>query len=471
MDKEKISLSMPVTVYGNIERYNDVISKARCRIFYKYGNRNGTYITDEFAQTLLSSIAYAPVKGIYDNFDEDYTDHGSKRSLGRIYGVVPENPNISWENHLDEDGIEREYACVDVLIFTGLYEEANQIVGKSQSMELYDKSIKGEWQFIDGRKYYVFKEGCFLGLQVLGDEVEPCFEGASFFSLVEPIRELIQQYENFQKQGGHKMPSLNFKLSDDQKFQALWALLNTNYNEENGWVVDYSICEVYDDYAVVRNYGEGIFERVYYSKDDATDSVILGKKVRCYIIDVTQEEKSALEVLQTLNGGTYEKVDANYSENMNKVEELNNSNAQFEQKIEELNTSISTLTVERDEANTSLENANSQLGEVNSLLTEAQTEINTLKEENVALSSFKAVTEKNQKLEIISGYADKLSADIIEKYTAAIDSYEADGLKKELAYEFVQSNPAVFNKETHGFVPKEEPKSGIVEILSRYKNN
>ena len=51
----------PVTVYGNLEKYNDVTSKARCRIFYKYGNRNGTYITDEFAEKLLSTIAYAPV--------------------------------------------------------------------------------------------------------------------------------------------------------------------------------------------------------------------------------------------------------------------------------------------------------------------------------------------------------------------------------------------------------------------------
>ena len=141
MDNEIVK-NIQVTIYGNLEKYNEVISKGRCRIFYKYGNRNGTYITDEFADILLSSIPYAPVKGIYDNFDEDYTDHGAKRSLGRIYGIVPENPNLSWEKHLDEDGVEREYACVDVLIFTGLYEEANQIVGKSQSMELYDKTLK-----------------------------------------------------------------------------------------------------------------------------------------------------------------------------------------------------------------------------------------------------------------------------------------------------------------------------------------
>jgi hypothetical protein len=127
---DNISLEFPVTVYGNLEKYNDTISKGRCRIFYKGGNRNGTYITDEFAEKLLSSIPYAPVKGIYEGEEGDYTDHGEARNEGRIYGIVPENPNVTWEEHEDEDGEIRTYACVDVLIFTGLYSEANEIVGK-----------------------------------------------------------------------------------------------------------------------------------------------------------------------------------------------------------------------------------------------------------------------------------------------------------------------------------------------------
>ena len=460
MDNEIVK-NIQVTIYGNLEKYNEVISKGRCRIFYKYGNRNGTYITDEFADILLSSIPYAPVKGIYDNFDEDYTDHGAKRSLGRIYGIVPENPNLSWEKHLDEDGVEREYACVDVLIFTGLYEEANQIVGKSQSMELYDKSIEGEWQIIDGKKYYVYKKGCFLGLQVLGDEVEPCFEGASFFSLLAPIKELINDYEKykmiFQKKGGHEMHKLNFKLSDDQKFNAIWSLLNTNYTEEGGLLVEDGICDVYDNYAVVRNYNEGIFERVYYTKDDSTDSVSLGERIRCYIVDVTQDEKVALETLQKLNGGTYEKIDENYSNTIEK-------NSNYEQKIEELNNSISTLTTERDEVRSSLDSANEELEAVRS-------EYSDLKKENESLVSFKVGVEKAEKQEIINSYSDKLSADVIEKYNTSIENYTASDLKKELAYELVQSNPTIFTKNpSNGYVPKdEEPKGGIEEILSKYR--
>jgi len=170
-----------VCLYGELEKYNEVLSKARCRIFYKYENRNGTYITDEFAEKLLSSLPYAPVKGIYT--EEDFSDHGIARNEGRIYGIVPENPNVSWEEHYDEDGVNRIYACTDVLIFTALYEEAKDIVGKSQSMELYAPSLKYHEAIIRNKRYIVFDDGCFLGLQVLGDKVEPCFEGASFYTL------------------------------------------------------------------------------------------------------------------------------------------------------------------------------------------------------------------------------------------------------------------------------------------------
>ncbi len=132
MEKSKITYEFPVVVYGQLERYNDVLSKARCRIFYKYENRNGSYITDEFAEKLLSSVPYTPIKGIYE--DGDFTDHGNDNAQGRIYGIVPAEPNISWEYHKDDDGQDRLYACVDVLLFTALYDEANEILGKAQSM-------------------------------------------------------------------------------------------------------------------------------------------------------------------------------------------------------------------------------------------------------------------------------------------------------------------------------------------------
>lgn len=445
----------PVSIYGNLEKLSPVLSKARCRIFYKYENRNGTYITDEFAEKLINSLPYTPVKGIYDEFNEDYTDHGEKRNLGRIYGIVPENPNFSWENHLDEDGVERQYACTDVYIFSALYEEAGQIVGKSQSMELYQPSIKGDWTIINGKKLFKFEDGCFLGLQVLGDEVEPCFEGASFFSLYNELKNMVQQLKkyslNFNKGGMSEVAKLNFKLSDSQKHDAIWALLNDKYTEEGHWEITYTICDIYDDYALVYNYETGSHEQVYYTKNDATDSVELGKRKKCYVIDVTEDEKKALDALRAFNGGTYEKID----ENVKDVDTIKQQNSEFSIKIEELNNSVATLTTERD---TNAQN-----------YTNAQATISTLTEELETLKNYKLNVETQEKEQVISSYSELLSEEILTSYREKISEYNsAKDLDKELAYELKQSNPTVFTK-TPQYIPKDHSTSGIEAILAKYK--
>ena len=467
---EQIIREFPITVYGNLTKYSDTISKGRCRIFYKYANRNGTYITDEFAEKLLSTIPYTPVKGIYDTFEEDYTDHGNKRSLGRIYGVVPENPNLQWEKHLDEDGVEREYACVDVLIFTGLYEEAGEIIGKAQSMEIYEPSIKGSWKVINGRRMFEYTEGSFLGLQVLGEDVEPCFEGAAFFSLYSSFKQLLDEIKEYSLKlpeintGGQSQmfEKINFKLSDSEKHDAIWSLINSNYNEEGGWMIEYAICDIYDDYALAYNYAEASYERVYYTKNDETNEVAINEKKKVFVIDVTENEMNALNTIRTLNGGTYEKVDEVYSQasEVSALQEENSTlkeeNSTYAQKIEELNENISTLETEKGNFTTQLEEAN--------------TTIASLNEEIDSLNTYKANIELKEKEEVISSYAELLSEEILASYQEKISEFTAIDLDKELAYELKKNNVSVFSKEPNpGFIPKDEPKTGIEAILSKYK--
>lgn len=443
-----------VQVYGELNKYNEVLSKARCRIFYKYENRNGTYITDEFAEKLISSLPYVPVKGIYS--DEDYTDHGARRDQGRIYGIVPENPNVAWEEFTDDDGITRTYACTDVLIFTAIYEEANDIIGKSQSMELYPPSLKYHEAIVHNKRYIVFDDGCFLGLQVLGDKVEPCFEGASFYTLQSTIEYTINQIKKY---GGTKMPKINFKLSDDAKFSALWALLNPEFNEEGNWTISYGISAVYDDYALAVNYETGEMNRVYYSKNDENDMVELGDIVKCYIVDVTEEEKSALDTLRSLNGNTYELVSdvlTNAQENFEKVSE-------FSTKIEELNETVSTLTTERD-------NANASIGEYTTQLETANSTINSLNEELNSLKEYKLGIETKQKEAVLDEYTENLSEEIIETYRAKISEYSVEELDMRLAYELKKTNSSIFTKNSdEGIVPKDIQPDGLTAILSKYK--
>ena len=276
----------------------------------------------------------------------------------------------------------------------------------------------------------------------------------------------------------------NYKLSDNAKFNAIWSLLNVNFTEAGGWMVEYDICEIYDEYAVVKNYNEGIFERIYYTKDDATDSVELGERARCYFVDVTEAEKNALDALHNLNNNTYEKVDENYSNALAEVEakvgELNAANdaltakteefdaltetyntekTENETKIEELNNSIATLTTERDDALTQLN--------------DAQVSVNSLTEEVATLNSFKAEIEKKEKQAVIAKYENLLDAETIEAYNAKLDEYTSlKDLDKDLAYEVFSKNPSVFTVNPTAqpaYVPKDEEPKGVEGILAKYK--
>lgn len=497
-----IITNFPITVYGKMEKFSDTISRGRCRVFYKGRNRNGTYITDEFAQKLINSAPYTPVKGIYEV--DDYTDHGKKRSEGRIYGIVPADPNFAWEKHADCDGVERDYACFDVLYYTALYKEAGEIDGKSESMELYRDTLKGDWKYIDGKKTYVFTDGCFLGLQALGDDVEPCFEGASFYTKESEtnIIALLEKYEKrtdlfqYHEQGGNEtMPSINFKISDGQKYDFLFRLLNPNFNEEGGWSVEYAICEVYEEYAIVRNYAEGIFERVYYIKDDENDSLEITNKERCYIVDVNDAEKEALNGLK--GEGTFVEAVAAVAEKdatistlnetvttlTGEVETLNGTvttlteeNSQYSTKVEELEDSISTLSTERDEARANYENAQAGFDVLNATHSELTINYNAVVIERDELASYKKMVETEAKKAVVDGYIEHLSEDVIEDYMKNLDNYTLEELDMKLTYEQKKANPGLFSKQptppAGAYLPKDDNGgNGINDILARYEKH
>ena len=450
MNEEKIALNFKVQVYGELEKFSETISRSRCRIFYKGLNRNGTYITEEFAEKLISTIAYAPIKGIYEDDDEnsDFEDHGEKRSDGKAYGVVPADYNFKWEEHLDDDGIKRTYACVDVLLWTAIYEEAREIPGKSQSMELYEPSIKGKWVLIEGKRVYQYEDGCFLGLQVLGDKVEPCFEGAAFYTLKDMINELYTLYSNFlndenNRKGGKKM--VNFKLSDKRKHCMLFDILNKEYyTEENEWAIRYTICEVYDDYALCYDYQEETYLRAYYTKNDSDDTITIDNTVKAFIIDVTEGEYNALNALRS-QVNTFEQIDEKFAAG---VEAQNN----LEQKDEE----IATYT-------TQIQEKDNQINELNE-------KVDQLTNENATLSAYKLDVEKKEKQSIIDKYSNVIDDEIIATYTAKIDELSSEELDKNLSYELVKATPSIFSKSGAGVIPKDEPVTGVEAILNKYRN-
>lgn len=293
------------------------------------------------------------------------------------------------------------------------------------------------------------------------------------------------------------MPTITFKVSDNQKHNFLWTLLNPNYNEENNWSVEYGICDIYDEYAIVRNYAEGKFERVYYTKNDETDSLEITNREDCYIVDVNEAEKNALKNLHTSNGGTYECVDTNYVSTASldeannslaaanaTIEELNGNittlteqNSEFSTKIEELTNENSTLSTERDTIKALCDEATDKFTNASNDLAAAQSTIETLTAERDELATYKKNIVDTEKKNIIAGYSEQLDASVIEVYTNNLDNYSAEQLDMELTYKLKLAHPEIFAKNPapaqNSYIPKDDvPPAGSLEtLLAKYERH
>ena len=498
---DDVSLNLEVSLYGEIQEVSPTISKCRCRIFYKGLNRNRTFISEEFAQQLINSLPYVPIKGIFSYADGDYTDHGADNDEGKIYGIVPEKPNFRWEKHLDKDGIERDYVCCDVYLFTALYPEASCINGKSQSMEIYKDTVKGEWRIWeeDGKPYFHFLSGQLLGLQVLGDNVEPCFEGSAFFSLIKDTQEIMNYIKLIKKEEREDMDKDTnlFRLSDNEKHDLLWNSLNPNYTEAGGWSVDYMVCDIYDDYAICRT-KENKYCRVYYSKAD--DKVTIGEIVDTFIVDVTKAEYDALEIMKAMGDGNFEKSEQNYTAKISTLEaekaafetkaseleaantefsaritELETGKTEFEQQVSELENSKTEFERQIAELETGRETYEKQISELDAEKIRLNSQIDDMNNERQILVEFKANIEKGQKEEVLNDFAGVLPQETIENFTAKIGDYSVEDFKKEISFAAYQTNPAIFTKEpSNGYIYKnngdgEKVESSLISILKKHK--
>ena len=162
-------------------------------VFTKYRNRNGSYITDEYAEYLISSATRGntPVVGFFDPETQKWSSHTGP-TLANGYGYV--ESFVGWQPFTDTDGVAREYAVFSVVLFTQYYEEAKKIRGQHQSMELNPDTITGEWASFEDGEYFVYKTGDMLGFCVIGEH-EPCFSVSTFFSKNDDTYK--SQYEKF----------------------------------------------------------------------------------------------------------------------------------------------------------------------------------------------------------------------------------------------------------------------------------
>ena len=195
-DKNIFSLSLDID-FSSEQKISDLISKYNVRILYLGENRNGSYFTKEVVDNMINTLGGIPVIGHYDAEKKDFLGHGDLRVIvteeGEVetkkvgpvpYGFIPLNPRTWWEKHIDKDSVEREYLCTEAYLWTGRYDELSILKENknNQSMELNPETSIGQWTEMETGFWYVFTQAEFIGLCILGQDVEPCFEGAGFTS-------------------------------------------------------------------------------------------------------------------------------------------------------------------------------------------------------------------------------------------------------------------------------------------------
>lgn len=174
-----------------------LVSKGVCKVCYvgQQPNRNHTVITKEVAVEMGRKLPGSPIVGYFNQETKDFEGHNRAIDIKdgkfaivdvtRPYGFVPDNANV-WFQKFNDEGVEREYLVTDVYIWTGVYPESKRILenGNNHSMELNEKNQSGFWTKDEktNERIFIYNEALIEKLCVLGENVEPCFEGAQFSS-------------------------------------------------------------------------------------------------------------------------------------------------------------------------------------------------------------------------------------------------------------------------------------------------
>lgn len=193
--------STPVQTLDNIEFVNlsssDIspeVSKCEIKVLYLGKNRNHSYIDKDTALKMSKTLRCVPIVAAYNENKEDFGDHGEVLHIedGEIkfscktvpYGFVAPDAEV-WFQKFDDtnefgETTTREYMMTTGYLWTGQYPELDKCInqGQGQSMEIDD--VDGHWTTDSNDvEFFIINDAIFTKLCILGDDVEPCFEGAS----------------------------------------------------------------------------------------------------------------------------------------------------------------------------------------------------------------------------------------------------------------------------------------------------
>ena len=229
---------------------NPLMSSCEIKVLYIGENRNHSYITKDVATEMAKTLRGAPIVGYYKEEKEDFADHGEKiifddegvkfECMTRPYGFVAPDADVWFQKFDDTDEFgnvtTREYLMTTGYLWTGQYEECKSVIdqGKPQSMELDEESLEGHWSTNSntGMDFFIINDAIFSKLCILGDDVEPCFEG-SRITANEVSKTFTKMDDGFKQTLYTMMQDLKFALEGGQKMDIDKAETLTTENEES----------------------------------------------------------------------------------------------------------------------------------------------------------------------------------------------------------------------------------------------
>lgn len=402
-----------------ISETNQNLGRLKVRVFTKYGNRNGSYITESVAQQLIDSALHGdtPVIGFFDPSSQSWASHTGP-TLASAYGYVEDFDG--WQPFTDTDGVTREYAVFSVVLFTKYFEEAQKVLGQNQSMELNPNSITGDWAEIEGREYFVYKTAEMLGFCIIGEH-EPCFSVSSFFSkdneieirhenfssLLLDLKAQVEEIENNKKGGGQPMNEF-----------------------ENQEVVENEATPVVENF-------EKIEEEIQPEQENV-EPVAFNEVPDNEEVESSEEEPTEFQKLQ---------------------EQFNELQASYNELQEQLNVAQTTI----NEYNAAQETINNELETLRAKNEELQ----------VSIQNYEALAvehENARKEELIKKYSKVISEDEINAIRTDVDNYSYDELESKLAIIFANAN--IVAEEEVKKVPVLEPQeSQFALLIKKYRKN
>lgn len=392
-----------------ISSTNPNLGRLRVGVFTKYGNRNGSYISDAVADMLIASASQGdtPVIGFFDPETKSWASHTGP-TLASAYGYV-EGFN-GWEPLTDTDGVVRDYAIFTVVLFTKYFEEAKLIQGQNQSMELDINSIDGSWADIEGNEYFVYTTAKIQGLCIIGQH-QPCFSVSHFFAKKDD--EYKNQFEKFSS------------LLAAAKAQVEEADRGGEPTMDEFEKIEEPVAEEESTPEEVTQEPTTEFEAAAEEEVVEEETPVVEEEVPAEEVaeEVPSELQQQFEALQS----SYNELSANYEAAQNRVNEMTAELEALRANNEELQASITTY--------------EAQLAQV--------------------------VNEKKNSL--LEKYEKVIEAEIITELRQQINNYSYDELESKLAITFANQQMAGAESEK---VPLQEPaESQFALLMKKYRKN